>query len=327
MGKSKYLRLGLWNVNGLKAKLQDSMFVNMLNSYDICVLTETWLTTNVLIDGFYTYCLNAKKISKKSGRHSGGIVILINQKIRKQVKIVEKDTKYGLWLKIDKDTLNLDKHLFIGGIYLPPSDSKYALQEPFEEMERDFSDFLSTGNLIVLEDLNARCANLPDYLMNYNGDIKVGLESMNDKVDYDCRFNCDTVINSYGRKLLQLCANTDMSIINGRVEGDTPGKFTCHKTNGSSVVDYGLISSSIMDQVVYFQVQPPNEWSDHSLIKMCVKLKGFNSGGNSIDVNRKLTPLNETYQWSNPSSQDYKNVMKLGIVSSEIKTLLEKKIL
>jgi hypothetical protein len=239
------------------------------------------------------------------------------------VKIFENNSKYGLWIKINKDVLNSDKHMYIGGVYLPPSDSNYATKLPFESMEKDFCDLINDGNLIVLGDLNARCGNLADHLKSYNGDAKVGLDILSNKLESHERFNCDTIINSYGRKLVQLCTKTNMAIMNGRIEGDTPGRFTCHKSSGSSVVDYGLISPSIIDQVAYFQVQPPNLWSDHSLINMCIKIQWCNS--NATDrVAHKLTPLNDVYQWSNLSSQDYKKAIAMKQISSEVKTLLEK---
>ncbi len=53
-----------------------------------------------------------------------------------------KKCTYGIWLKIYKSTLNTEKDVFVVGIYLPPSDSQYAFKAPFEQMEKDFSNFL-----------------------------------------------------------------------------------------------------------------------------------------------------------------------------------------
>ncbi len=43
-------------------------------------------------------------------------------------------------------------------------------------------------------------------------------------------------------------------IANGRVLGDPNGKFTCHKYNGSSVIDYVLVGSSVLSEIRYLRV-------------------------------------------------------------------------
>lgn len=45
-----------------------------------------------------------------------------------------------------------------------------------------------------------------------------------------------------------------MRVLNGIVLGDMFGRYTCHTQNGSSTVDYVLVSESIMDQILYFRV-------------------------------------------------------------------------
>ena len=59
------------------------------------------------------------------------------------------------------------------------------------------------------------------------------------------RLNSDTQrVNERGKKLLQLCKNTDIRILNGRFFGDTMGRFTCYSNTGKpSTIDYMLSSS------------------------------------------------------------------------------------
>ena len=45
-----------------------------------------------------------------------------------------------------------------------------------------------------------------------------------------------------------------MRILNGRVIGDLFGKYTCHKSTGSSVVDYIILSEELLTSVLYFKV-------------------------------------------------------------------------
>ncbi len=127
--------------------------------------TLTYFYFYLNVDNYYVSCINAtKRKNVKKGRFSGGLAVIIKQEIRKFIKVVKKCT-YGVWLKIDKSTLNTEKDLFVVGIYLPPSDSQYAFKAPYEQMEKYFSNFLAQGNILTLGDLNARTGNLKDYLM------------------------------------------------------------------------------------------------------------------------------------------------------------------
>ncbi len=140
MGQIKHLSIAHWNINGLKRKLNNPDLINTINGYDICILTETWLTKKLDIDNFHVYdFIKATKIGNRKGRFSGGIYVLVKQKIKQQIKSAGINGNYGIWFKIDKNTMKSDKHLYIGGIYLPPFDSDYSIKEPFTNMEKDVS--------------------------------------------------------------------------------------------------------------------------------------------------------------------------------------------
>jgi hypothetical protein len=75
------------------------------------------------------------------------------------------------------------------------------------------------------------------------------------------RANKDGVINSCGRKLVQVCQETGMYILNGRTAGDGDGHLTCQ---GSSTVDYFLASSNCLNQATSLHVLSSIPDSDHS---------------------------------------------------------------
>ena len=52
------------------------------------------------------------------------------------------------------------------------------------------------------------------------------------------RVSQGTMTYSRGKELLELCIGNQLRILNGRRFGNTTGRFTYFKTNGSSVVDY-----------------------------------------------------------------------------------------
>ena len=56
------------------------------------------------------------------------------------------------------------------------------------------------------------------------------------------RATCDVSVNTAGRELIDLCKTYGLYIINARFQPDKDiGNFTHLCTNGSSVIDYGLV--------------------------------------------------------------------------------------
>ena len=62
------------------------------------------------------------------------------------------------------------------------------------------------------------------------------------------------VLDSRGRDLIDICIGQQLRILNGRALGDMLGQYTCHTPNGSSTVDYVIVSEKFLDQVLFFRV-------------------------------------------------------------------------
>jgi hypothetical protein len=60
-----------------------------------------------------------------------------------------------------------------------------------------------------------------------------------------------TNIDQRGKELLNLCICNQIRILNGRVLGEMFGNYTCDTSNGSSVVDYVLVSENILEQMFF----------------------------------------------------------------------------
>ena len=72
--------------------------------------------------------------------------------------------------------------------------------------------------------------------------------------------------------MLDLCIAAKLRILNGRTVGDAFGKYTCHKSHGSSVNDYVIVSEDILNKMLYFNVLPfQGDLSDHCGISFAVK--------------------------------------------------------
>jgi len=86
------------------------------------------------------------------------------------------------------------------------------------------------------------------------------------------RCTTDTVSNSHGLKLIDLCISTSIRIANGRLHNDKTGACTFFNFNGSSLIDYLLLSEQAFKLISKFNIDPLCEWSDHCSLSICLSL-------------------------------------------------------
>ena len=70
---------------------------------------------------------------------------------------------------------------------------------------------------------------------------------------FQSRSSVDTKFNDYGEKLLNVCGNNDLYVMNGRVGSDCNiGKATCK--DSKSVIDYVIVSPEILCDDTEFNI-------------------------------------------------------------------------
>ena len=69
----------------------------------------------------------------------------------------------------------------------------------------------------------------------------------------------DKTMNSFGRRLLQMCFNTGLNVANGRLCNDRSGNFTFSANKGRSVNDYLLLSPNNFKMISDFEILQMNE--------------------------------------------------------------------
>ena len=82
-------------------------------------------------------------------------------------------------------------------------------------------------------------------------------------------------IDQQGKKILELCKYSSFRILNGRVRGDTSGKFTRYPLNtrdSPSLIDYALCTPSLMNDIYSFSVLPFTGLSDHCCISTSIMI-------------------------------------------------------
>ena len=106
--------------------------------------------------------------------------------------------------------------------------------------------------------------------------------------DFLPRKSEDKSTNPYGSEFLSLVLNNNLIILNGRTLGDLSGSFTCINPNGSSVVDYFMVSKNIVDNAKLLEVLTfTPSYSDHKPLLLTLPTQKLN-----LSISR---PIREVY--------------------------------
>ena len=130
----------------------------------------------------------------------------------------------------------------------------------------------------------------------------------------------DQTVNKFRRCLVNLCNSNNLSILNGRTRADMLGKFTCYKSNGSSVIDYAIVSSDLMKQATYFSVLPLSVYACHCPISSALKTKAFQI---DKECNNFLLQKPSHFIWSNEKKNLYKSTLNDRQTRSKRNTIID----
>ena len=254
------------NVCGLKTKLLCPEFTDYLNEFDIISCEETKLDNldEIHLDQHQCFQKNRKQKTKSK---SGGIAVFIRNDLCKHfTTTIETDCEYVLWFKMSKSLFNADEDVVFGAVYIPPASSSYNVNDILEEFYFELDENARLyKNLIIMGDLNARIATLPD-ITETDSDFYSHIDVDPDEVfSIDCifelkkcnfdvkRMSQDRISNKCGRNLIECCKYNDLLILNGRAFLDRNiGRTTC---KNSSVVDYVICSLSFLKYLTYFEIK------------------------------------------------------------------------
>ena len=139
---------------------------------------------------------------------------------------------------------------------------------------------------MIIGDLNSRTGSRLEIL-----EICSELDGANCSTETEnisTRVSKDSVVNHYGRKLLDLCRHDNIIIVNGRTLGDLHGQYTNFTYNSCSVIDYCITNRNLYARFLYFEVSEPSHLSDHAQISVCLKGR--------VDTNLSETKVSNNLQ-------------------------------
>ena len=190
------------------------------------------------------------------------------------------ESKLCQCIKLDAIKLGHKQNLIICNTYIPPRQSRYAVEDAFDEIEVEMTRLIDgTNSIILCGDLNAHTAQLDDYIildphlvqMEEVALLQMNLPDVLQKIKLPLlRANKDlSRQDGNGLRLLELCKNTGLFIANGRYDEGKP------TTTSGTLIDYVLLSSDIANKIVDFKIDDFDPlYSDvHCKIKFSIQAK------------------------------------------------------
>ena len=282
--ENRNLIIGCLNVCGLKRRALYPEFSEFIKNFDILGTVETKLdSTDVISLQGYKFINCPRKQAVL--RRSGGIGVYIKSDIASFISQTESSSDYITWLKISKSLLNTEQDLIIGVCYVPPQSSKYFNHDDFSTLEEEIMSTCGNNDYVYLMgDFNAQTANLNDYTSN-DDSLDKYLDLDSDTIEFFDqesffknngitmnRTSQDIKKNNIGYRIIDVCKNNNMFILNGRYGQDEGvGSFTFRD---QSVIDYAITSRRGISILSDFEIQDLDRiFSDgHSLLKVTIKI-------------------------------------------------------
>ncbi|XP_053120305.1 vomeronasal type-2 receptor 26-like [Hemicordylus capensis] len=246
-----------WNIAGWNRKRNDVEFITFIQQWDILVFQETWTKDEINISGYIIYSLKAHSDTNR-GRLKAGLACCISLALNVESIRLADLPPYVMAILIKARSGDL----LLINVYLPPSQSLNSTTTIWEQLDIYITEALLNfphASVILMGDFNSRCGTDDKTLMASRfwkwGDCIDGASLIN-------HYSKDKCINSSGARLLYLTKIHELTILNGTIPSDIPGEYTFLSSRGNSVVDYVMVSKSILPNVSSFEVGE-QIFSDH----------------------------------------------------------------
>ena len=249
---------------GLRKRSNYPDFFEHFAKFDIVCFTEVKIdeTDEIVFPGYTAF----KQPRKQSFiRRSGGITAYVKDNLAKYVTELKSESDYILWLSLDKKLSRCEENYILGVVYIPPESSNFYNDDETMQLESEISTFCAKYSHVILTgDFNSRTSSQPDYIETdeffselFDFDAETAeffshinkLECLNILKD---RRSQDSHVNNHGHRLLDLCRNNNLFILNGRLGQDRGiGRFTFRN---ASVIDYMLATAPVLEKLTNFEI-------------------------------------------------------------------------
>ena len=252
----------------------------------------------------------------RQGEKHGGVCILVNNDISDGVSKINTSIDDVVVCKLKKTFFNLTSDIILINAYIKPANasSKTCNTDGYDtlrELDKLINDLRSKGDIILCGDFNSRISTELDFIENDSDHVNsfIPLPEDYEPDNLTRRNSQDSKTNNYKRLFLELLINNSIHILNGRTLGDFKGGYTCIQPNGSSVVDYFIISSGIRKLINYMTIMEFTAHSDHKPISLSLKLSDrYHIRHHKLHNTYDKAPLR--YKFSDNDKVNYSNIQE-----------------
>ena len=254
------VKIGFLNICGIYSKYELPEFDEFVNKYDILALAETKTMdySNIQVKGYkiFSNTSRPKAPNRLRAIKFSDVCIMVRDELDYVCSEIGSTSEidighYVTWVKIND--------ILFGVMYIPHEHSVYNTEELFDIIQSDILNICekeNCTNVCLLGDFNARTGQLQEYEkfnkhvvdMSFDGNCNWILKDPDSCAD---RSSVDTTTNAHGLKLLELCTNINLRIVNGRF--GTSSSLPTSK--GNSVIDYMIMSPDLLTEIVTFEIE------------------------------------------------------------------------
>ena len=192
-------------------------------------------------------------------RKSGGIGMYVRSTIAKHFEVIQNESEYILWISISKQFTDYDENIVLGIMYIPPENSRFLNEEHLTKLDDEIANKCYSNKYVYLVgDTNCRVGSMCDFVMSdphlndtFNIDFNVQASLDKYKILENLSINLqrksqDSKLNTNGYKLLDICKNNNLFILNGRLSADSDvGRFRFRE---KSVIGYVIASAECFEK-------------------------------------------------------------------------------
>ena len=308
-----------WNIQSRNStegnKFLDNNFLSNIANFDIVCLQETKAPIN--LNNYRAFNSN------RTDSVSGGVSILYKTEFSKGIsQFHTKITPDVVIAKLSKNYFNTKFDVYVVSFYISPSNSSYLKRkshDPWDDLDEVLGKLKDKGEVILCGDANARIGTNADYLIDTDRnfyDLPFEFASSHSTP----RNNTDSITNSYCNDLLDLVISNNLKSLNGRTRGDLFGKKTHFSRKGTSLIDYIIVSTSLIDNILEFRPQNFTIYSDHRPLLARVK---FEAQFSSELVEYSFQKLPNRFKWVIDSNAAFRNALNSENISSKFQEILK----
>ena len=213
--------------------------------HDIVVLIEIMISKLPHVPGFIPI------IAKTVNPRRGGLAILVKSRLYPEICHIDLSANDQLWF-----SFRSIPHIRFGGVYIVPSSSPYFNERDIALLQAKSVD--PNLKYVIIGDLNARVGTKADELVEHTR--------------YSYQMPVDTIQNENGKKLLSVCKDNKLIIINNlQTHGNRfPGSLTFRRRKKwISQLDVCITSEELIPYITRFTINQDTSFpSNHAPISV-----------------------------------------------------------